>query len=484
MAASARGRQVALETEIGSDGGARRPIARRDGDHRQPLLARGGDALHRHHARRDCPARDVAALNTQSNEMPETSAEETTSPTGAVRGPLNGLRVLELGHFIAGPFAARLLADLGAEVIKVEPPRGGDPARGWGEAVDGKSLWWSVHARNKKCVTLDLKTAEGRDIALRLTAKCDAVIENFRPGQLDRWGLGPDVLQAANPQCIVVHISGFGQNGPYRDRVAFGVIGEAIGGIRYLTGYPKEVTDLPPVRTGVSLADSVAGLYSVIGLLAALQERGRTGRGRVVDVALYESIFSLMEGCLTEYGRLGRVRQPAGAALPTVAPSNTYRCRDGGWICIAGNSEPIFARLMKVIGRADLVDDDRYRTNRARVANAADLDREIGTWAARLNAAEAEAQLDGAEVPASRIYTIRDCAEDPHFQTRGMIRNVADPALGELLHPGVVPRFEGEAAGGIGWPGPALGAYNQEVYGRLLGLSTEDVAQLGEAGIV
>lgn len=407
-------------------------------------------------------------------------------PRGAVPGPLNGLRVIELGHFIAGPFAARLLADLGAEVIKIEPPGTGDPARGWGAAVDGASLWWSVHARNKKCVTLDLKHPRGQDLALRLIGKADAVLENFRPGQLERWGLSGDRLRAKNPRCILIRISGFGQTGPYRDRIAFGVIGEAIGGIRYLTAHPKNVSQLPPVRTGVSLADSVAAIYAVVGLLAALyrRETGGGGVGCDVDVALYEAIFSLLEGCLTEYGRLGRIREPTGATLPTTAPTNTYMCRDGAWICIAGNSDRIFSRLMRLIGREDLIEDPRFRTNRDRVANAVALDGIIGAWTAELPAPDVEAELEHAEVPASRIYTIKDCAEDAHFRARGMIQTVLDPQFGELLHPGIVPRFNTDSDGRIGWPGPTLGAHNDSIYGEIAGLSAAEIAELRQKSII
>lgn len=407
-------------------------------------------------------------------------------PAGAVPGPLNGLRVIELGHFIAGPFATRLLADLGAEVIKIEPPQSGDPARGWGAAVDGASLWWSVHARNKKCVTLDLKHPRGRDLALRLIAKSDAVVENFRPGQLERWGLGGERLRAQNPRCILIRISGFGQTGPYRDRVAFGVIGEAIGGIRYLTAHPKKISQLPPVRTGVSLADSVAAIYAVIGLLAALYRRETGGErtGCEVDVALYEAIFSLLEGCLTEYGRLGRIREPTGATLPTTAPTNTYLCRDGTWVCIAGNSDRIFSRLMRLIGRGELAEDARFKTNHDRVANAAELDRIIGAWTAGLPARDVEAALEHAEVPASRIYTIKDCAEDPHFRARGMIQTVLDPQFGELLHPGIVPRFNADPGGHIGWPGPALGAHNERIYREIAGLDAAEITELSREGVI
>ncbi|MGL4242159.1 MAG: CaiB/BaiF CoA transferase family protein, partial [Beijerinckiaceae bacterium] len=317
--------------------------------------------------------------------------------------PLAGLRVLEFGHFIAAPFATRIMADLGAEIIKIEPPGEGDPARGWGLAVDGQSIWWSVHARGKSSVTLDLKSPEGREIALRLIEKADAVVENFRPGQLERWGLGPDAIAARNPRCILVRISGYGQDGPYRDKVAFGVIGEAMGGIRHLTAYPPGESELPPVRTGVSLADSLAAIYAAFGLMAAVYERDvvGTGRGRVVDVALYEAIFSLLEGCLPEFGKLGVVRQPTGSTLPTNAPSNAYPTSDGKWIIVAGNSDRIFARLMALIGRGDLAADPRMATNWGRVDNAAELDAAIAAWSKARTAAEAQDVLAANEIPAT-----------------------------------------------------------------------------------
>lgn len=404
-----------------------------------------------------------------------------------VSGPLSGLRVLELGHFVAAPFATRILADLGAEIIKIEPP-GGDPAREMGTTVDGRSLWWSVHARNKKCVTLDLKRPEGRAMLLKLVESADALVENFRPGQLERWSLGMDVLTAVRPDLIVVRISGFGQNGPYRDRVAFGVIGEALGGIRYLTGYPKAQADLPPVRVGVSFGDSVAGLYGVIGLLAALYERNKQGtavRGRCIDVALYEAVFSLMEGALPEYGRLGLIREPAGAAIPTVSPSSTYRCRDAEWICIAANSDRIFTRLMQLIGRPELAEDERFKNNQNRLLHRALLDEIIADWVAQQDSREVERLLGENDVPSSRIYTIADIARDPHFAARGMINEVHDPMLGALLHPGIVPKFaDSGPAGGIGWSGPDVGAHNEEVFKELIGLSEREIVELKRERVI
>ncbi len=404
------------------------------------------------------------------------------SDAASSAGPLSGLRVLEIGHFVAAPFCGRLLADLGADVIKIEPPGKGDPVRGWGERLNGESLWWSVHGRNKRCVTLDLKHARAKDIVLDLARACDAVIENFRPGQLARLGFDDDTLRSANPDLMVVHISGFGQDGPYRDRAAFGVIGEAMGGIRHLTAYPPGMTDLPPVRTGVSLGDSVTALYAAFGLMAALWRKARFGgSGRSVDAALTESVFSLLEGCLTEYGALGTVRQPTGSTLPTNAPSNAYRSRDGAWLLIAANSDPLFRKLCELMGAPALASEARFRDNGARCAHARELDGLIGDWVATLDVGEAEAKLAVADIPASRVYTVKDAAEDRQFAARDFVRRVEDPLLGPVLHPGIVPRFDGPGgAGAIRWPGPAVGAHNDDIYGGLLGLAAGEIQTLRE----
>ncbi|MEX0923733.1 MAG: CoA transferase [Rhodovibrionaceae bacterium] len=402
--------------------------------------------------------------------------------------PLSGLRILELGHFIAAPFCTRLLADLGAEVIKVEPPGKGDPVRDWGILPEGEkaSVWWSVHGRNKKSVTINLKSPEGIATAKRLVAHVDAVVENFRPGQLEKWGLGLAEIEQANPDCIVVQISGFGQSGPLRDKAAFGLIGEAIGGLRHLTGYPPGATDLPPVRTGISIGDSIAGLYGALGLLAAIYEK-QAGRGRAkrhVDVALTESVFSLLEGCLPEYGFFGEVRQPQGSSLATTAPSNAYPSSEGKWFLIGANSDSLFARLCKAMGRKDLLSDPCFADNPARVQNAAALDREIAAWTRSKPLAELEVAMDEASIPASRIYTIADIAMDSQFQQRGMIQKVADPRLGEVLHPGVVPEMGMDRANAVRWTGPELGEHNREVFESLLGLSDTELARLSEAGAI
>ena len=383
-------------------------------------------------------------------------------------GPLVGLKIVELGHYIAGPFCTRGLADLGAEVIKVEPP-GGDPIRGWGAAQNGHSVWFSIHGRNKLSVVLDLKRE--REKALALLKRADVLVENFRPGQIEKLGLAPETLHAANPRLVIARISGYGQTGPYRDKPSFGAIGEAMGGIRHLTGYPRGVTDIPPPRCGISIGDDLAGMYGAIGVLAALWQRdvGGTGNGRIIDVNLVDSIFSLMEGMLPEYALDGRIRQPFGAALPTAAPSNTYPCRDDKWLVIAGNSDPIFRRLMLAIGRAEMAEDPKFATNADRCANAAELDAAIGSWTRTLDAVEAEAVMEAAEVPASRLYDIADCANDPHFRARDAVLTVEDPLVGRTLHPGPAIRFDNDPPESVvGWTGPAIGTHTDYVLNTLL----------------
>jgi crotonobetainyl-CoA:carnitine CoA-transferase CaiB-like acyl-CoA transferase len=378
-------------------------------------------------------------------------------------GPLAGLKVLEIGHYIAAPFCTRILADLGAEVIKVEPP-GGDPFRGWGAAVDGNSVWFSVHGRNKLSIVLDLK--RDRETLLRLAARADVLVENLRAGGLERLGLGTDALHAANPRLVIARISGYGQDGPYRDKPAFGAIGEAMGGIRHLTAHPAGSSDLPPPRCGISISDDLAGLYAAIGLLAALWQRdvSAAGHGRVVDVNLVDSVFSLMEGMLPEYAMDGRIRQPVGAAIATAAPTNTYPCADGRWLCIAGNSDLIFRRLMEAIGRPELADDPDYATNADRCARRDALDAAITAWSLTLPAKQAQALLEAADVPCSRLYDIADCANDPHFLARRSVQQVMDPLIGQTLHPGPAIRMDGDAPEDVvAWPGPAAGEHTDYV---------------------
>lgn len=402
-------------------------------------------------------------------------------------GLLKDLRVLELGHFVAAPFASRLLADLGADVIKVEPPSG-DPVRGWGEQVGGRSLWWSVHGRNKRCVTVDLKQPQAAELILKLVAQCDVLIENFRPGQLAKLGLGADALRAACPDLIVAHVSGYGQTGPYRDRAAFGVIGEAIGGLRHLSNHPPEMANFPPVRVGVSVGDSLAGLYAAFGVMAALWRRDAKrrgdGAGRTLDVALTESVLSLMEGMLPEYGALRKVKQPMGGGIATAAPTNAYPTADGAWILVAANSEPLFARLMTIMGRADLVGASRFASNQARVAHVVELDGLIADWTRTIDAANLLEALERADIPATKVYTAADCAEDPQYRARGMVREIEDPAFERpILHPGIAPHVA-ESPGTVRWPGPDIGAHNADVFGGFLGLSDLQLEDLSRKGVI
>jgi len=381
---------------------------------------------------------------------------------------LVGLKVLELGHYIAGPFCTRVLADLGAEVIKVEPPEG-DPIRGWGARANGHPVWFSIHGRNKLSVVLDLK--KQRETALRLAERADVLVENFRPGQLERLGLGPEALHAVNPRLVIARVSGYGQHGPYRDKPAFGAIGEALGGLRHLTGYPRGESTLPPPRAGISISDDLAGLYAAIGLLAAVYERDVTGTGigRVVDVTLVDSVLNLMEGMLPEYALDGRVREPQGAAIKTAAPTNTYLCADGKFLCIAGNSDLIFRRLMAAIGAPELAEDARFVDNACRCANVTELDARIGAWTRKRKAAEAEAVLEAADVPCARLYDTADIAADPHFRARKSVLEVDDPLVGKTLHFGPAIRLDGAAPEEmISWPGPAVGAHTAYVLNELL----------------
>ena len=350
--------------------------------------------------------------------------------------PLAGLKVLELGQLIAGPFAAKTLADFGAEVIKIEPPGSGDPLRKWRLLKDGTSVWWQVQARNKQSVALDLKDPAAQDIVRRLADESDVLVENFRPGALEGYGLAPEDLMARNPKLIVLRISGYGQTGPYRDKPGFGVVAEAMGGLRHLTAEPGRT----PVRVGVSIGDTLAGLHGVIGVLTALHERQRSGRGQLIDVALYEAVFNCMESLLPEYGAFGAVREPAGSALPGIAPSNAYRCADG-FALIAGNGDSIFKRLMAAIGRDDLGRDPQLAGNTGRVARVAEIDAAIGAWTASRSVADVLAALDSADVPAGRIYTVADIAADPHYAARGMLEQVTLADGTPLAVPGIVPKL-------------------------------------------
>jgi crotonobetainyl-CoA:carnitine CoA-transferase CaiB-like acyl-CoA transferase len=361
----------------------------------------------------------------------------------------------------------------------------GDPVRQWGEQVDGRSLWWSIHGRNKRSLALDLKAPEARDILLRLVSQCDALVENFRPGQLAKLGLGDDVLREARPELVIAHVSGYGQTGPWRDRAAFGVIGEAIGGLRHLTNHPPGTFGLPPVRVGVSIGDSIAGLYAAFGVMSAVWQRDRAGgdgKGRSLDVALTESVFSMMEAMLPEYGKLGKIKQPTGGGIATAAPSNAYPTADDSFMLIAANSEPLFAALVASMGQPELASDPKYTGNRARVENSRELDALIGEWTISMTAAELQQRLNEAGIPSSKAYTAADAAEDPQFRYRGMVREIEDPSLGTVLHSGFVPHVP-ESPGEIRWPGPDIGQHSDEILASI-GVSAHTIADLRNREVI
>ena len=402
------------------------------------------------------------------------SSPQSTPSTG----PLAGLKVIELGQLIAGPFAAKTLADFGAEVIKIEAPGAGDPLRKWRLLKDGTSVWWQVQSRNKRSLALDLKHAEAQDIVRKLVLDADVLIENFRPGAMEGWGLGPDALLALNPRLIMLRISGYGQTGPYRDRPGFGVVAEAMSGLRHLTAEPGRV----PVRVGVSIGDTLAALHGVIGILLALHHRSAHGVGQVIDVALYEAVFNCMESLLPEYSAFGAVRGPAGSTLPGIAPSNAYLCGDGGYALIAGNGDSIFKRLMKEISRDDLGNDRALADNAGRVARVEEIDAAIGQWAAQRSVDEALAALTKASVPAGRIYTVADIAADPHYQARGMLASVQMEDGSMLAVPGIVPKLSA-TPGSHRRNAPMLGQDTDAVLHEL-GLTPAQIQGLKDKGIV
>jgi formyl-CoA transferase len=391
---------------------------------------------------------------------------------------LKGLKVIELGQLIAGPFAAKTLGDFGADVIKIEPPDGGDPLRQWRLLKDGTSVWWQVQSRNKRSVALDLKTPEAQDVVRQLASQADVLIENFRPGAMEGWGLGPDVLMALNPRLIMLRISGYGQSGPYRDRPGFGVVAEAMSGLRHLTAEPGRV----PVRVGVSIGDTLASLHGVIGILMALHHRHLSGQGQVIDVALYEAVFNCMESLLPEYSAFGAVRGPAGSALPGIAPTNAYRCRDDGYALVAGNGDSIFKRLMTCIGRTDLAEDPALAKNAGRVQRVEEIDAAIGQWTAERSVDEVLAALARAQVPAGKIYTIADIAADAHYAARGMLESITLGDGSPLAVPGFVPKLS-LTPGGHRRNAPALGQDSDEVL-RELGLTDAQIEAMRARGIL
>jgi formyl-CoA transferase len=391
---------------------------------------------------------------------------------------LAGVKVLELGTLIAGPFCGKTLADFGAEVIKVEPPGDGDPLRRWRRMRNGVSLWWHVQSRNKKSVTVDLRRPEGQAIVRRLARECQIVIENFRPGALEKWNLGWEALSRENPDLILVRISGYGQTGPYRERPGFAAIGEAMGGMRYITGFP----DRPPVRPNLSVGDTLASLHGVIGALLALHHVGKGNKGQVVDVALYESVFNVTESLLPEYDAQGVIRERSGSTLPGIAPSNLYPCSDGSYVLIAGNADALFRRLMSAIGREDLRDDPALARNDGRAAQMERIDDAIGAWTSKLTQSEVLEAMDQAEVPAGRIYSAADIASDPHYAARGMIQQIVAGDGEPLKVPGIVPKLSA-TPGAIRTPAPKLGEHTDEVL-KGLGFSAQEISDLKVKKIV
>ena len=407
-------------------------------------------------------------MNSQTSDT-----QNSTAPSA-----LAGLKVLELGQLIAGPFAAKTLADFGADVIKIEPPVSGDPLRKWRMLKDDTSVWWQVQSRNKRSLAIDLRTPEGQALVRQLAQEADVLIENFRPGALEGWGLAPDDLVASNPRLIVLRISGYGQTGPYRNRPGFGVIGEAMGGMRHLTAEPGRV----PVRVGVSIGDTLSALHGVIGILLALQHRHATGQGQVIDVALYEAVFNCMESLLPEYSAFGAVRGPAGSALPGIAPTNAYLCKDGGYALIAGNGDSIFKRLMVLIGRPDLSNDASLADNAGRVERVQELDEAIGTWTAQHSVQYVLDALEQASVPAGKIYTVADIASDPHYASRGMLQEVQLADGSALTVPGIVPKLS-RTPGSQRTNAPDLGQDTNLILAEM-GLSAEQIKDLRVRGII
>lgn len=408
------------------------------------------------------------------------SSEDNKSLSQQNKGPLSDLRVIEMGTLLAGPFCGQLLGDQGAEVIKVEAPDVGDPMRNWGrEKAHGKSLWWPVVARNKKSITVNLRVEEGQNIIRELVAEADFLLENFRPGTMERWNLGYEELSAINPGLIMVRVSGQGQYGPYSKRAGFGSIGEAMGGLRYVCGDPSN----PPSRMGISIGDSLAATFATIGALSALHDRERTGLGQVVDSAIYEAVLSMMESLISEYDQTGYVRERTGAILPNVAPSNVYPTRDGRMIVIAANQDTVFGRLAKAMDRAELIDDERYATHAARGRHQEELDEIVSDWTRTLTVEELNSLMEQSGVPAGLIYRAPEMMEDPHFAAREAIVRVLHPEFGELAMQNVVPKLS-RTPGSVRWVGPALGEHNDEVFKGVLRLSEARIQSLHEAGVI
>lgn len=395
-------------------------------------------------------------------------------------GPLKGIRVIEMGQLLAGPFCGQLMGDFGAEVIKVEPPHVGDPIREWGqEKPHGLSLWWPVIARNKKSVTLNLREAEGQKIARKLIAKADIVIENFRPGTMEKWGLGYEDLKKINPGLIMVRVSGFGQDGPYSSRPGYGSIGEAMGGMRYVVGDPST----PPSRMGISIGDELAATFACLGALAALHYRNQTGEGQMIDSAIYEAVLAMMESLISEYVEAGYIRERSGAILPNVAPSNVYPTKDGGFVLIAANQDTVFKRLAAAMGQPELAEDERYKSHTPRGKNQKELDDLIAEWSQTLNADELAAILDEFAIPQGKIFRAPDMLSDAHFKAREAIIKVAHPQFKNLKMQNVFPKFS-KTPGKVRWPGPTLGQHNEEIYKGLLQFNDIEIDDLLKRDII
>lgn len=390
--------------------------------------------------------------------------------------PLEGLRVVEMGQLLAGPFAGTVMGYFGAEVIKVEPPTG-DPIRQWREVRDGMSLWYHSLARNKKSVTLDLKTDRGRELAFELLSKADVVVENFRPGAMESWGLGPDAVKAVNPGIIYARISGYGQTGPFSEKPGYASVTEGYGGFRYINGEPGKA----PVRPNISLGDTVAAIHAALGVLLAVIQRHKTGLGQVVDVALYEAVFNLLEGIVPEYDGAGVVREPSGTTITGIVPTNTYLCGDGKYVVIGGNGDSIFKRLMREAGREDMADDPDLAQNPGRVIHQERIDQALSDWCSAHTSAEIIQRLEGVRVPVGPIYSVEDMMTDPHYNARGMFESV-DVNGAPLKIPAIAPKLS-ETPGRTDWPGAEIGAHNQEILGGLLGLSPEQLKDLEQQGI-
>ena len=400
-----------------------------------------------------------------------------------LKGPLSGVRVIEMGQLVAGPFVGSRMADFGAEVIKVESPGQGDAMRHWGHhRYKGRSLWWPVLARNKKTISANLREKRGQDLVCRLVEQADVLVENFKPGTLEKWGLGPEALHAINPGLIIARVSGFGQTGPYSSRPGFASVGEAMGGLRYINGFP----DQPPPRTGISLGDSLAGMFATQGVLMALYWRDTIGKGKgqVVDASITESCFAMMESALPEYDKVGYIRQPSGTGLANVSPSNIFPTKDEKWVVIAANLDAMFKRLCDAMEQPELADDPRYSTHQVRGENCDELDARIADWTRGFTAAELDVRLDEHGVVSGPIYSIEDIANDPHFQARDMIQRYQDDDLGDIAVPGFVPVLS-ETKSEIAWLGSSeVGAHNEEIYCGLLGMTQTELQELKNDGII